>query len=206
MQIQKIDKIQIVQNKTQMQKEVDNNEKTSLPNLDIVSKCASEAIKNSVMPRIKLHKNITMVQFGHSYKIDGKYKIIEKIPTELANDEWKNRGYMDCPYKKGQHANIIELTKDTVFVRVYDKENSGMKGSWVMNLNDIKNKTPEQIANEFSLPKIPKYICDVKLPKGTRLRTGECNPLYGHDGGGIQYDLMGKRVGEFSNERLIQQI
>ena len=27
MQIQKIDKIQIVQNKTQMQKEVDNNEK-----------------------------------------------------------------------------------------------------------------------------------------------------------------------------------
>lgn len=39
------------------------------------------------------------------------------------------------------------------------------------------------------MPNIPKYICDVNLEAGTRLRTGEVNPLFGFDGGG-QYDLI----------------
>ena len=42
---------------------------------------------------------------------------------------------------------------------------------------------------------------------GTRLRTGEVNPLFGFDGGGQQYDLIinGKNVGTFTNERIIGQ-
>ena len=42
---------------------------------------------------------------------------------------------------------------------------------------------------------------------GTRLRTGEVNPLFGFDGGGQQYDLIinGKKVGTFTNERIIGQ-
>ena len=41
------------------------------------------------------------------------------------------------------------------------------------------------------MPNIPKYICDVNLEAGTRLRTGEVNPLFGFDGGAI-----GTAVGE----------
>lgn len=37
---------------------------------------------------------------------------------------------------------------------------------------------------------MPKYICDVNLEVGIRLRTGEVNPLFGFDGGGQQYDLI----------------
>ena len=57
------------------------------------------------------------------------------------------------------------------------------------------------------LPNTPKYICDVNLEAGTRLRTGEVNPLFGFDGGGQQYDLIinGKNVGIFTNERIIGQ-
>lgn len=56
------------------------------------------------------------------------------------------------------------------------------------------------------MPNIPKYICDVNLEAGTRLRTGEVNPLFGFDGRG-QYDLIinGKNVGTFTNERIIGQ-
>ena len=54
---------------------------------------------------------------------------------------------------------------------------------------------------------MPKYICDVNLEVGIRLRTGEVNPLFGFDGGGQQYDLIinGKNVGIFTNERIIEQ-
>jgi hypothetical protein len=125
------------------------------------------------------------------------------MPTKEANDEWASRGYTDMPYKENETAQIIELTEDTKFVRTYDKENSGMYGSWVMKYDDIKGKTPEEIADEFALPQVPKYMCDVTFPAGTKMRTGECNPLYGWNGGGQQFDLMGQRVGEFDNEREI---
>ena len=71
---------------------------------------------------------------------------------------------------------------------------------------DIGGLTPQEIQNKFALPNIPKYICDVNLEAGTRLRTGEVNPLFGFDGGG-QYDLIinGKNVGTFTNERIIGQ-
>ena len=47
------------------------------------------------------------------------------------------------------------------------------------------------------MPNIPKYICDVNLEAGTRLRTGEVNPLFGFDGGGIQIDLQQQWIGDF---------
>lgn len=43
---------------------------------------------------------------------------------------------------------------------------------------------PQEIQNKFALPNTPKYICDVNLEVGTRLRTGEVNTLFGFDGGG----------------------
>ena len=49
----------------------------------------------------------------------------------------------------------------------------------------------------------PTHIVDVTFPAGTKIRTGEVNPLpqWNKKGGGIQYDLMGQRVGRFDNAR-----
>lgn len=57
-------------------------------------------------------------------------------------------------------------------------------------------------AIKFPLPSIPKYIVDVHVEAGTHLRTGVVNGVPGWGrGGGIQFDLMGARTGEFVNPR-----
>ncbi|WP_432748786.1 hypothetical protein [Pectinatus frisingensis] len=49
------------------------------------------------------------------------------------------------------------------------------------------------------------YVCDVELEAGTHIRVGEVNPLDGWGtGGGIQYDLIGQRIGKFINERPLE--
>ncbi len=168
---------------------------------DVVSKDANSAIRNMAMANIC--RTMSIKQAGNEYNIEGKYKIVGEQTTEESNNYWKSIGYTDAPYKPNQKAQIIELTKDTKFVRTYDGENSGMYGSWIMKYDDIKGLTPEQIADKFALPQVPKYMCDCTLPAGTQLRTGECNPLYGWKGGGQQFDMMGARVGKFDNEREI---
>lgn len=55
---------------------------------------------------------------------------------------------------------------------------------------DIKGLTPSQIQNKFSLPSTPKFVVDVELEAGTRIRTGTANSLFGFDGGGQQFDLF----------------
>ena len=73
-----------------------------------------------------------------------------------------------------------------------------------MRESDIAELTAEQIKDKFALPATPRYKTDVKIPSGTKLRTGEVNPVEGWGrGGGTQYDLMGQRIGEFTNERLL---
>ena len=111
------------------------------------------------------------------------------------------------PYKPGTLVKEIELTENTTFVRVYDNmpDGSGMYGSWVMKADDIKGLTPLEIQNKFDLPNTPKYVCDVELEDGTHIRVGEVNPLDGWgNGGGTQYDLIGQRIGDFKNERLLE--
>ncbi len=110
------------------------------------------------------------------------------------------------PYKLGTTVVEIELAESTTFVRVYDHlpDRSGMRGSWMMRAEDIKGLSPIEIQDKFALPNTPKYICDVELEAGTHMRIGIANSLQNWGtGGGIQYDLMGQRVGIFKNERLI---
>src|SRR5699024_8100480 len=132
----------------------------------------------------------------------------KKVNTKSAdkvNQWWKDFGYDNPPYKLGTKVSEIELTQEKTFVRVYDGEISGMYGGWVMEADDIAGLTPAQIRDKFALPSEPKYIVDVKLTEGTRLRIGEANGLPGWgNGGGIQYDLMGKRIGEFVKPRKLE--
>jgi len=170
---------------------------------ELISKEGSSAVRSSALGGIKLHRTMTVTQGGKDYRIEGKYRVVNDMPTEEANMFWSTQGYKDMPYKEGQIADIIQLTEDARFVRTYDGKSSGKAGSWVMRYEDIEGLTPEQIADKFALPQVPKYICDVELKEGTCLRTGECNPLYGFKGGGQQFDLMGVRTGTFVNEREI---
>ncbi len=75
-----------------------------------------------------------------------------------------------------------------------------------MEEKDIVGLTPSEIQNKYALPNTPKYICDVELEAGTHVRKGIANQIDGWgDGGGIQYDLIGQRVGKFTNERLLEE-
>lgn len=146
--------------------------------------------------------------------MDGIYDILPLEPKttesmEVAFEGLYNKDIMgyEPPYKPGTMVAEIELTENTTFVRVYDKANSRMQGGWVMKAEDIAGLTPQEIQNKFALPNTPQYVCDVNPEVGTRLRTGEVNPLFGFDGGGQQYDLIinGKNVGTFTNEKMIGQ-
>ena len=135
------------------------------------------------------------------------YKILNTSSAENVNKIFRDTMGQQPPYKSETSVTEIQLTENATYVRVYDKVNSRMQGGWVMKAEDIGGLTPQEIQNKFALPNIPKYICDVNLEAGTRLRTGKVNPLFGFDGGGQQYDLIinGKNVGTFTNERIIGQ-
>jgi hypothetical protein len=87
---------------------------------------------------------------------------------------------------------------------VYDNVGSNQAGGWVMKAEDIAGLTPQQIQNKFALPTTPTHVTDVVLDAGTQLRTGTANSLFGFEGGGTQFDLMGQRTGQFINGRPLQ--
>ena len=126
-----------------------------------------------------------------------KVKLNQYQSAESVNDRWANNGYDRPPYTPKTVVQDITLDCDTIFVRVYDGNISGLRGGWVMCAEDIKGLTPEQIQQKFALPSTPKYIGEVKLKAGSNIRMGEVNPNYGFNGGGIQFDLKGQYIGEF---------
>ena len=146
---------------------------------------------------------------GKSGKTTIKFEEVKTFTAEETNQWFIDNVKPDYkpPYKPGTLVKEIELIENTSFVRVYDNmpDGSGMYGSWVMRAYDIEGLTPLEIQNKFALPNTPKYVCDVELEAGTHIRVGEVNPLDGWgNGGGTQYDLIGQRIGNFKNERLLE--
>lgn len=141
---------------------------------------------------------------GSGAKVPGK--VVRTSSADDVNNWWKTEmGYEHPPYQLGTKVSEIRLTKKTTFVRVYDGETSGQFGGWMMQAEDIQGLTASQIQDKFALPSTPKYITDVILPEGTVIRKGIVNSLEDWGtGGGIQYDLMGQRIGEFVNPRPLE--
>lgn len=138
-----------------------------------------------------------------------RYKEIRSFSAEEANQWFADNVNPDYipPYKPETIVKEIELTEKTTFVRVYDNMPGGssMYGSWMMQADDIFGLTPLEIQDKFALPNTPKYVCDVELEAGTHIRVGEVNPIDGWGkGGGIQYDLIGQKIGVFKNERILE--
>ena len=137
--------------------------------------------------------------------LESSIKIKSSVSSEEINRWWATQGYVEPPYTAGTSVQIIELTEEVKFVRVYDGENSGLYGGWLMKPEDIQGLTPVEIQQKFALPHLPKYVGEVTLPKGSTLRMGEVNPLFGFKGGGLQFDLMGQYIGKFEEIGLISR-
>lgn len=164
----------------------------------------SSASRSMALAGINFSKSAEKVR-SVNYTEGINCSVIKETTGEAANKWWQEEMDYDnpsyLPKSKVQH---IKLEEDTKFCRVYDGVNSGMFGGWVMKTSDVEGLTPKEIQDKFALPQCPKMICDVTVPKGTEMRTGLCNPLEGWGkGGGVQFDLMGQRVGNFENERTL---
>ncbi|MGX7049583.1 hypothetical protein RU86_GL001643 [Lactococcus piscium] len=135
----------------------------------------------------------------------GSANVIKRTDAEKVNSSFPKD--FQPPYKPGTLVNEIELTETSKvgeFVRVYTEGKTTPAGGWVMLRKDIETLTPEQIQSKFALPYKPTNEVDVILPKGAKVRQGVANEAFGHKGGGIQFDLNGKRMGEFINPRTIK--
>jgi hypothetical protein len=142
-----------------------------------------------------------------SIKLPGmvKAKNIVSRKADEVNKWWSSvKGYKEPPYRPASTVFEFELDEATKFVRVYDEVNSQMRGQWFMKAEDIVGLTPKQIQNKFALPTAPKYIVDLKLPAGSKIRAGEANSLFGFEGKGVQFDMIGQYIGEWVNPRLLQ--
>ena len=173
----------------------------------VLNKSAVQAMENVAQMSVLQSEKVALQEMINSDKND--YKEIKITLAEETNKWFIENIKPDYvpPYKPGTNVREIVLTRKTTFVRVYDKlpGGSGMYGSWLMRPESIEGLTPLEIRNKFALPSIPIYKCEVELDAGIHLRQGEVNPIkeWG-DGGGIQYDLMGQRVGNFKNETLLE--
>lgn len=173
------------------------------------SSMSSQAMRSQVLGSINAAaatkaKSTENIEVNYTEGIN--CKVINETSGDETNQWWMDEmGYDNPPYLPKSKVQVIELQEDTKFCRVYDGENSGMYGGWVMKQSDLEGLTPEEIQDKFALPQKPIKICDVTIPAGTTMRTGLCNPLEGWGkGGGVQFDLMGQRVGKFDNERDLQ--
>ena len=171
---------------------------------DVCSSNCSSAARAMALGGINFCKTPEKVQ-EVNYTKGIKATVLDETTGDEVNKWWRDEmNYPNPPYLPKSKVQHIKLDEDTKFVRVYDGENSGMYGGWIMKESDVAGLTPEQIKDKYALPQKPIKVCDVTLPKGTELRTGITNPLKGWGkGGGVQFDLMGQRIGVFDNERLI---
>ena len=63
-----------------------------------------------------------------------------------------------------------------------------------------------RLKSKLSLPKLPDNIVEVHVPKGTKIRTGEINPLFNEPGGGVQFELMEKiKKDAYKNVRRLEE-
>ena len=160
----------------------------------------------AIVPFCGLAEGTAQENLPEQREIPFPYELVETVPAEEVNQWWAEQGYEEPPYLPGTMVDVLRLKEDTVFARVYDGEVSGKFGGWVMDYDALDGLAPEEIRALFALPAVPCYRVDVILPAGSLVRRGVCNSLaeWG-SGGGIQYDMMGERIGEFVNERPLEE-
>lgn len=116
------------------------------------------------------------------------YKFNKKLDADIINKEFIDRG-LQAPYKSG--SKVFEFTTSTpdIWVRVHNESNKAR--SWMMRKDAIKGMTSAQIKTKYALPETPKYISEVHVPKGTKIRKGKIGRNdFGDIEGAVQYELL----------------
>jgi hypothetical protein len=126
-----------------------------------------------------------------------QYRTAEDVNTTAFTSEYRP------PYQAGTRVTEY-VTKDAdQFVRVSAGDNAS--GQWMMRKEAIAGLSPEEIARKYSLPSVPKYIVDIEVPAGTKIRTGHVESNFNGNQGAIQYQLLGRIPNEsFTNVRPIR--
>ncbi|MCC8409079.1 DUF6443 domain-containing protein [Mucilaginibacter sp. UR6-1] len=101
-----------------------------------------------------------------------------------------NKGWATPPYKADTKVREFQTGKSDKFVRVYTENKTNPEGGWMAKPADVKDLSPSEIQDKFSLPNRPTHMVDVLPPEGTTVRVGVVAEAFGQSGGGIQYQLM----------------
>ena len=169
----------------------------TLVDLEKISKVAGlTESETKAFSKIISSEKLTKVENSTIIKVNDAEKVNSSFPKDY-----------QPPYKPGTIVQEIELNETSKvgdFVRVYTEGKTTPAGGWVMLRKDVENLTPEQIQSKFALPFKPTNEVDVILPKGAKVRQGIANEAFGYEGGGLQFDLNGQRLGEFINPRTIK--
>ncbi len=72
-------------------------------------------------------------------KLKFDYTIKKECTSEEANSWWNNYNGSKPPYKPNTKVYEVKLKRDTSFVRVYNGNESQMKGGWVMDKKALKD-------------------------------------------------------------------
>lgn len=125
--------------------------------------------------------------------------------TRNINSAEANEGFGKPPFAADKPVIEGKLAEDTKFVRLYDGENSGQMGRWMMPESEVSGLTPAQIQQKFALPQAPTMVSDVNVPAGTVVRVGEAGSIPGWgSGGGTQIQLMNRiPTSAYTNPRAI---
>jgi hypothetical protein len=138
---------------------------------------------------------------------------IKKVPSNIINKPFdtikaKGEGWKP-PYPSDINIRKFKTNEEMKFLRVHvDKKKP--TGRFLVRNKEVAHllKKPEELRKHLGLPETPKYITEVKVPKGTEVITGRIGsqPKFGlKKESGIQYQLEKKLQEEhFTNTKSIE--
>ena len=118
------------------------------------------------------------------------YQIINTKSAETANLEWAEMGF-DLPPVAANTIVYNVKAGDFSYSRVYLEGYNQPMSNFILRTSDIEGLTAKQIAQKYSLSKIPNRIVLVDLPRNISLEVSITGPqeAWGTLGGDIQYAI-----------------
>jgi len=71
---------------------------------------------------------------------------------------------------------------------------SNAVGRWIMRYSEVKNLSPAEIKDRFSLESEPDYMVDANIPAGQEMEASTAGENAWGKGGGIQFRIISKVV------------
>jgi hypothetical protein len=125
------------------------------------------------------------------------HQLIRLLTADAANQELIDQGratLQTLPFLDGSQVTELRTTADGYYIRyfVYDpnRSNNGAVGGWMMPTVAVMGKPLNDVKDLFALPRFPDHFVVVKVPVGTRMRTGTAGPISGWGKGGGQQILL----------------